>query len=88
MSNCYSFGDGNTSSNVGAYEGSLWIQSWLSTLKTNRRHQGVRNRRLDSVGGWVLRRAEFESWCKGQDGSVDPTLLCYGGPGVGKTYIR
>jgi len=33
---------------------------------------------------------EFESWREshGQGGLLDPTLLCYGGQGVGKTFIR
>ncbi|CUS10549.1 unnamed protein product, partial [Tuber aestivum] len=39
------------------------------------------------VGDWVLRESEFELWRDGLDGSVNPTLLCYGGQGVGKTYI-
>ena len=46
------------------------------------------NRRLDGVGDWVLQKNEFETWRKSRDGSVNPTLLCYGGQGVGKTYIR
>ena len=74
--------------NVGIDEESLQIQAWLSPLEPHKRHQDVRNRRLDGVGGWVLRRSEFELWYKGQDRSVNPTLLCYGGQGVGKTYIR
>jgi len=78
----------NTIINVGADSESLRIQAWLSPLEPHRRHQDVRNRRLDGVGDWVLRRNEFESWRRSQDGSVDSTLLCYGGQGVGKTYIR
>jgi len=74
--------------NVGIDEESLQIQAWLSPLEPHKRHQDVRNRRLDGVGEWVLRRSEFESWRKGRDCSVNPTLLCYGGQGVGKTYIR
>ena len=74
--------------NVGMDEESLRIQEWLSPLEPYKRHQDVRNRRLDGVGEWVLRRSEFESWRKGQEGSVNLTLLCYGGQGVGKTYIR
>jgi len=64
------------------------IRAWLSPLEPHRRHQDVRNRRLDGVGDWVLQRKEFESWCRSQDRPANPTLLCYGGPGVGKTYIR
>ena len=78
----------NHTINVGVSEESLRIQAWLSPLEPHARHQDVRNRRLDGVGDWVLRRNEFESWHKGQDSSADPTLLCYGGEGAGKTYIR
>ena len=67
---------------------SLSIQAWLSPLEPDRRHRDVSNRRFDGVGDWVLQRNEFGSWCGNQDGSEDPTLLCYGGQGVGKTFIR
>ena len=78
----------NHTINVGISEESSRIQAWLSPLEPHARHQDVRNRRLDSVGDWVLQKDEFESWRGGQDGSVNPTLLCYGDQGVGKTYIR
>jgi len=78
----------NNTINMGIDEESLRIEAWLSPLEPNKRHQDVRNRRLDGVGEWVLRRSEFESWCKGRDDPVNPTLLCYGTQGVGKTYIR
>ena len=74
--------------NVGVNEESLLIQAWLSPLEPHRRHRDVSNRRFDGVGDWVLQKSEFDSWCASQDGSGDPTLLCYGGQGVGKTYIR
>ena len=67
---------------------SLQIQAWLSPLKPHSRHLDVKNQRLHGVGDWVLGRSEFKSWSKGQDDAASPTLLCYGGPGVGKTYIR
>ena len=69
-------------------EESLKIQAWLSSLEPHRRHQDISNRRLDGVGDWVLQRNEFKSWRRNQDGPASPTLLCYGGQGVGKTYIR
>ena len=74
--------------NVGVDEESLRIQAWLSPLEPGGRHRDISNRRLDGIGDWVLHRDEFESWHKGLDGSGDPTLLCYGGQGVGKTFIR
>lgn len=67
---------------------SLQIQAWLSPLKPHSRHLDVRNQRLRGIGDWVLGRTLFRMWSKGQDGVVNPTLLCVGGPGVGKTYIR
>ena len=78
----------NTTVNIGIEDESLRIQEWLSPLEPYKRHQEVRNRRLEGVGEWVLQRNEFESWRKSQDGSVNRTLLCYGAQGVGKTYIR
>jgi len=83
VSNCY-----NNIINMGTNEESLRIQEWLSPLEPGRRHQDVRNRRLDSVGDWVLQTDEFMSWCRSRDGSDDRALRCYGGQGVGKTYIR
>ena len=74
--------------NVGISEESLRIQRWLSLLEPHARHQDVRNRRLDGVGDWVLENHEFESWHKSLESSGNPTLLCYGDQGAGKTYIR
>jgi len=74
--------------NVGLGREALKVQEWLSPLEPHARHQYVRNRRLDSVGEWVLQKKEFESWRTNKDGSGSPTLLCYGDQGVGKTYIR
>ena len=74
--------------NVGINDEHLRIQAWLSPLEPHRRHQEVRNQRLDGVGDWVLRRNEFESWLRSRDGSVSATLLCQGSQGVGKTHVR
>ena len=78
----------NNTTNVGTEEESLRIQEWLSPLEPYKRHRDVRNGRLKGIREWILRRSEFESWFESQDESVDRTLLCYGGQGVGKTYIR
>lgn len=64
------------------------ILAWLSPLEPQARHQDIRTRRLNGVGEWALRTREFLNWRKCEDSSVDPTLLFYGDPGVGKTYIR
>ena len=73
--------------NVGVDEESLRIQEWLSPLEPDIRHRDISNLRFDGVGDWVLQRDEFESW-RGSQHSGDSTLLCYGGQGVGKTFIR
>jgi len=78
----------NNTINVGRDEESLRIHEWLSPLEPHKRHQDVRNRRLDGIGESVLQRSEFESWRRSRDGLANPTLLCYGAQGVGKTYIR
>jgi len=78
----------NNTIHVGLSEESSRIQAWLSPLEPHARNQDVRNRRLEGVGDWVLQMNEFESWRESQDASMNPTLLCYGDQGVGKTYIR
>jgi len=68
------------------------ILAWLSPLDPKLHHQGLRERRVESIGEWVLQTEEFKSWCAGADSgraeSDKPVLFCYGGLGVGKTYIR
>ena len=64
------------------------IQQWLSPLEPQQRHQGVRTDRLDGVGNWVLGTNKFRKWSDIGDGCAEPVLLCYGNPGVGKTYLR
>jgi len=64
------------------------ILRWLSPLEPQKRHQGVRTGRLDSVGNWILESSEFRKWCDAEDGSEDRVLFCYGNPGVGKTNVR
>jgi len=78
----------NNRINLGIKKEALRIQTWLSPLEPGRRHQDVSSSRLDGVGNWVLQRKEFESWRKSSDSAVDPTPVCYGSQGVGKTYIR
>ena len=74
--------------NIRVEEESLRIQEWLSPLEPEIRHRDVSNGRLDGIGDWVLQRDQFESWSGSQDGLGYPTLVCYGGQGVGKTFIR
>ena len=66
------------------------ILAWLSPLDPKLRHQAIRDRRIESVGEWVLQTEEFRAWLAvSEDGKSDNAVLyCYGNPGVGKTYIR
>ena len=66
------------------------ILAWLSPLEPQRRHQDIRTRRIDEVGNWLLHTEEYLNWFGGIHGEKcdSPALFCYGGPGVGKTYIR
>ena len=66
------------------------ILAWLSPLNPRVRHQDIRTRRVDEVGDWLLRTQEYRNWFGGARGgeSGGSALLCYGGPGVGKTFIR
>ena len=66
------------------------ILAWLSPLEPQSRHHDIRARRIDDVGGWFLQTKEYRNWFGGVRGGKSDcsTLFCYGGPGVGKTYIR
>ena len=61
------------------------LQSWLSSLKPWERHQDIQSSRLKGTGEWLLQMAKFKAW---HDGTIDSAFCCYGGPGVGKTFIR
>ena len=66
------------------------ILAWLSPLEPQIRHRDIRTRRIDEVGDWLLQTQEYRNWFGGiSGGNLDcSALFCYGGPGVGKTYIR
>ena len=66
------------------------ILAWISPLDPKLRHRDIRDRRVKNVGGWLLETKEFRSWCAsgGRGESDNAVLFCYGGPGVGKTYLR
>jgi len=65
------------------------ILAWLSPLEPHVRHHDICNQRVGSIGNWLLETEEFRSWYKGsEEGESDQAaLLCYGDPGVGKSYI-
>ena len=66
------------------------LLTWLSPLEPKLRHRDIQERRVDNVGEWLFQTEEFKSWHaeSGEDESDKAVLFCYGGPGVGKTFIR
>ena len=66
------------------------LLAWLSPLDPRLRHRDIQGRRVDNVGGWLLQTEEFRTWYeRSEEGEDDKAVLfCYGGPGVGKTFIR
>jgi len=66
------------------------LLTWLSPLDPRLRHRDIQGRRIDNVGEWLLQTKEFRTWYeRSEEGEGDKgVLFCYGGPGVGKTFIR
>ena len=80
----------NVSNNYTVANEKSEIFAWLSTLEPERRHHDIRTRRVKEVGDWLLQTKEYRNWLDGiNEGKLGGSaLFCYGGPGVGKTYIR
>ena len=80
----------NTTVNLTIADDQSDLLTWLSPLNPKLRHQDIRERRVGSVGEWLLQAEEFKSWDAGSGGceSDKAVLFCYGDPGVGKTFIR
>ena len=66
------------------------LLTWLSPFEPRLRHQDIQERRVANVGEWLLQTKEFRSWhdWSGESEGDKAVLFCYGGPGVGKTFIR
>ena len=66
------------------------LLAWLSPLEAKLRHCDIQERRVDNVGEWLLQTAEFRTWpdWSGESEGDKAVLFCYGGPGVGETFIR
>jgi len=66
------------------------LLTWLSSLEPRLRHQDIQERRVANVGEWLMQAEEFRSWHGWSGGGEDDNavLFYYGGPGVGKTFIR
>jgi len=73
--------------NTGMSDEDNQIREWLSPLKPQQRHQGVRAERFDGVGDWFVETSEVRRWSNGDGGSPERVLFCSGGPGVGQTYL-
>ena len=84
-SNCF-----NVQNNYAVADDRSQLLTWLSPLEPRLRHRDVQERRVDDVGEWLIQTEEFRSWydCSGEDEVDKAVLLCYGDPGVGKTFIR
>ncbi|RPA93313.1 ankyrin [Choiromyces venosus 120613-1] len=64
------------------------ILEWLPQLLASReRYQAVRDSRMDGVGDWLLEDEKFSTWHTSEDQAAKRVILCYGGLGVGKTYM-
>ena len=79
----------NVSNNITAADDRSNILAWLSPLDPKSRHQDIQDRRVENIGEWLLQTQEFRRWHAASGDEFDNgVLFCYGGPGVGKTYIR
>ena len=80
----------NVSNNYIAADERPQILAWLSPLEPRIRHKDIQERRVEDIGGWVLRTEAFKSWYAGSggSGSDNAVLFCYGDPGAGKTFIK
>ena len=64
------------------------LLTWLSPLESKLRHRDIQERRAENVGEWFLQTEEFRTWHNWGEGEGDKAVLfCYGGPGVGKTFL-
>ena len=88
--NINSFNTVNVSNNLTVTDDRSSILAWLSSLDPKSRHRDIQDRRVESIGEWLLQTEEFRCWHAGSGAgeSDDAVLFCYGNPGVGKTYIR
>jgi len=80
----------NVSNNFTVADDRSNMLAWLSPLSPKLRHQDIQDRRVETIGEWLIQSEEFRSWYDGSGGveSNDSVLFCYGDPGVGKTFIR
>ncbi|KAI5785355.1 hypothetical protein FPQ18DRAFT_264884, partial [Pyronema domesticum] len=65
------------------------IVSWLSPLEPHKRHQDIRQKRLEGTGNWFLLQPAFQQWSDSEsgDGNIGSVLSCSGIPGARKSVI-
>ena len=88
--NCFNNTNFNVQNNYVVADDRSPLLTWLSPLEPKLRHRDIQERRVDNVGEWFLQTGEFRSWHEwsGEGEGDKAVLFCYGGPGVGKTFIR
>jgi GTPase SAR1 family protein len=59
------------------------ILDWLTPINYASQQYGFFNKRQSGTGQWVLESDVYQAWSKAEK----QTLLCLGGPGVGKTIL-
>jgi len=66
------------------------LLSLLSPLEHGLEHAEIQEDRVKGVGEWLIQTEEFRRWSgfEGESGGDEAVLFGYGGPGVGKTFIR
>jgi hypothetical protein len=60
--------------------------SAISPLEPHKRHQDIRQKRLEGTGNWFLLQPEFQQWSNDDD-NIASILECSGIPGAGKSVI-
>jgi hypothetical protein len=59
------------------------ILQWLNPVEYQSFHDDLVTKRQPGTGQWLIDSKEFQSWMA----ATKQTLLCYGIPGAGKTYL-
>ncbi|KAI5810777.1 hypothetical protein BZA77DRAFT_162360, partial [Pyronema omphalodes] len=65
------------------------IMPLISPLEIHKRHEDIRQKRLEGTGNWFLVEPAFRKWSEGEshDININPVLAGSGDPGAGKSVI-
>ncbi|KAI5811833.1 ankyrin repeat-containing domain protein [Pyronema omphalodes] len=65
------------------------IMSFISPLEPHKRHQDIRQKRLEGTGDWFLRESAFQKWSdmESESGKKGSVLACSGIPGAGNSLV-